>query len=161
MGLVGTYIRVYVKGRVQAGWLSLIGVLISFAGVAGWLTMGVRNAPTLYKWLGNRPVAAPPGAQEECGLCLLSKLYLLVNSPLTWLFVGLSVVGLATVRGEALKHWGLLLLAMAFSGWVYQLTDDRTGIVDIRSIHVAFGILFALSWMVLGYALWWSKNKVS
>ena len=161
VGLMGTYIRVYVKGRVQVGWLSLIGVLISFAGAARWLTAAVVNAPTLYRWLGNRPVITPPGAQEECGLCLLSKLYLLVNSPLTWLFVGLSIVGLTTVRGEALRNWGLLLLAMAFSGWVYHLTDDKTGIVDIRIIHVAFGILFALSWMVLGYALWWSKNKIS
>ena len=54
-----------------------------------------------------------------------------------------------------------MVLTMASFGWVFQLTDDKTGIVDIRSIHVAFGILLALSWMVLGYALWWSKNKVS
>ena len=97
----------------------------------------------------------------RCGLCLLAKLYPLLNSPLTWLFVGLTIVGLATVRREALKRWGLLLLTMAFSGWVYQLTDDKTGIVDVRSVHMAFGILFALSWMALGCALWWSKNKVS
>jgi hypothetical protein len=109
------------------------------------------SAPNLYRRLG-KTWAPPPGAQEECGLCLL------VNSPLTWLFVGLSIVGLTTVRGEALRHWGHLLLTMALFGWVYQLTDDKTGIVDIRIIHVGFGILFALSWMVLGYALWWSKK---
>src|SRR5215212_7359497 len=105
--------------------------------------------------------SAPPGAQEEeCGLCLLAKLSLLVNSPLTWLLFGLSIVGLTTaVRGEALRSWGLLLLTMALSGWVYQITDDMNGIVDIRSIHVGFGLLFGLSWVGLGCALWWSKTR--
>ena len=139
----------------------MIRFLLSFAGAAGWLIIeGVMNAPHRYKHLGESTWTVPPGAQEECGLCLLPKLYLLVNSALTWQFVGLSIVGLTTVRGQALKHWSLLLFAMAFSGLVYQLTDDTTGIFDVRSIHVVFGILFALSWMALGYALWWSKNKV-
>ena len=159
--LAGTLLRLWAKGRAQLGWLGSVGFLISFAGAAGWLAAAVIGAPGLYRWMGKRTGAAPAGIQEGCGLCLLEKLYLLVSSPLTWLFVGLSIVGLTTVRGEALKSWGLLLLAMAFSGWVYQLTDDMTGIVDIRPIHVAFGILFSLSWIVLGYALWWSKNKAS
>ncbi len=118
-------------------------------------------APNLYRHLGVRTWATPAGVQEQCGLCLLEKLYVLVSSPLTWLLVGLTMVGLTTVRGEALRNWGLLLLTIALFGWVYQLTDNNSGIVDIRSVHVGFGILFALSWMVLGYALWWSKNKVS
>jgi len=50
---------------------------------------------------------------------------------------------------------------MALFGWVYQLTDDKTGIVDVRSVHMAFGVLFSLSWVVLGYALWSSKTKAS
>ena len=162
VGLVGIYTRVYVKDRTQAGWLSYVGFLISLAGTAWWLTAGITNAPNLYRHLGEKTSSAPPGAQEEeCGLCLLAKLSLLVNSPLTWLLFGLSIVGLTIVQGKALRSWGLLLLTMALSGWAYQLTDDKTGIVDIRSIHVAFGILFSLSWMALGFALWWSKNKVS
>ena len=161
VGLAGTFLRLWAKGRARAGWLGPVGFLIGFAGAAGWLVYGVTAAPDLYRWAGKRTGAAPPGAQEGCGLCLLEKLNLLVSSPLTWLFVGLSVVGLAAVRGEALKHWGLSLLTIALFGWVYQLTDDKTGIVDIRSVHVAFGILFALSWMGLGCALWWSKYKVN
>jgi hypothetical protein len=162
VGLAGTLLRLWAQGRAQAGWLGPVGFLISFAGAAGWLIIeGVMAAPNLYRVMGKRTWTAPAEAQEQCGFCLLEKLYLLVSSPLTWLFVGLSIVGLATVRGEALRSWGLLVLTMAVSGWVYQLTDDKTGIVDIRSVHVAFGILFALSWMALGYALWWSKNKIS
>jgi hypothetical protein len=157
VSLVGIYVRL----RAQAGWLSLLGFVTSFVGAVGWLVPGIRNAPNLYRQLGERTWATPPGGQVECGLCLLPKLSLLLNNPMTWLLVGLSIVALTTVRKGVLRDWGLLLLAMAFSGWVYQLTDDKTGIVDIRSIHVAFGILFGLSWMVLGYALWSSKNKVS
>jgi hypothetical protein len=85
----------------------------------------------------------------------------LLDSPLTWLLLGLSIVGLATVRREVVRNWGLLLLATALFGWIYQLTDDWAGIVDIRPVHVAFGILFSLGWMLLGYALWTSKNKAS
>ena len=85
-----------------------------------------------------------------------------MNSPLTWLLVGLSLVGLSTVRREApTRHWGLLLLTLTFSGWVYQLTDDMAGIVEVRSVHVAFGILFSLGWVVLGYALWSERTRAS
>jgi hypothetical protein len=160
VGLAGICLMIYLKGRVRAGWLSSIGFLVGFAG-AGWFVIkGVMEAPNLYRHLGERAWATPPGAQEECGFCLLVKLYLLVNSPLTWLLVGVSMIGLSTVRRrEVLRYWGLLLLTLAFSGWVYQLTDDMSGIVDVRSVHVAFGMLFSLSWMLLGYALWSSKTR--
>src|SRR5215212_8796226 len=144
-GLAG----IYGKLRAQAGWLGLIGFATSFAGAAVWLTFGVRSAPHLYRHLGERNWATAPRVQEECGLCLLAKLYVLLGSPLTWLLVGLSIVGLATVRREVVRNWGLLLLATGFFGWVWQLTDDNAGIVDVRSVHVAFGILFSLGWMLL------------
>src|SRR5215211_2298822 len=41
VGLAGIYTRVYVKDRTQAGWISYVGFLISFAGAAWWLTTGV------------------------------------------------------------------------------------------------------------------------
>jgi hypothetical protein len=158
VGLAGICLRVYVKGRVQAGWLSLIGFLIGFVG-AGWLIVnGVNDAPNLYRPWGERPWS--PGATQECGLCLLQKLPLLLKTGLTWLLVGLSIVGLTTMRKRVLMDWGFLLLALTMFGWVYQLTDDQAGIVDERSIHIMFGILFGLSWMLLGYALLSSKNEV-
>ena len=157
VGLGGICIRVYVRGKEQAGWLSSIGFIVSFAGAAGWLVHGVVEAPKLYGRLGERNWSL--GVAQECGVCLLQKLSLLLNSPLTWLLVGLSIVGLATIRGRVLRNWGFLLLTLASFGWVYQLTDDQNGIVDIRSIHVMFGVLFALSWMLLGYALWSRRTR--
>jgi len=155
VGLVG----VYIKCRTQAGWLSLIGFVLSFAG-AGWLTIiGVVLAPTLYRQLGERNWVY--GVGQECAFCLLQKLSLLLSSPLTWLLVGLTIVSLTILRKEVLRDWGFLLVAMVLFGWVYQLTDDWTGIVDVRSVHVVFGILFSLSWMLVGFALWSTKNKLS
>src|SRR5215210_1819949 len=54
VGLGGTSLRVYIKDRTQAGWISSIGFLISFAG-AGWLIIeGFMDAPKLYRHLGER-----------------------------------------------------------------------------------------------------------
>jgi hypothetical protein len=155
VGLAG----LYVKFRRQTRWLSWMGFVISFAA-AGWLTVaGIRSAPALYRHLGERNLGnLSKGGAQECGLCLLQKASLLLSSPLTWLFVGLGIVGLIAIREGPLRHWGFLLLALTLFGWVYLLTDDDVGIVDVRSLHVIFGILFALSWMLVGYALCSSKN---
>ena len=155
VGLAG----VYTKCTTQAGWPCLVGFVVSFAG-AGWLAIrGVVDAPTLYRQLGERNWGH--GVGQECGFCLLQKLSSLLNHPLTWLFVGLTIVGLTTLRKEVPRDWGFLLVAMVLFGWVYQLTDDATGILDVRSVHVAFGILFGLSWIPVGYGLRSTKNKVS
>ena len=149
VGLAGVYARC----GAQVGWPSVIGFVVSF-GAAGWgIVTGVISAPTMYAQLGER--SWEHCTAQECWLPLL------LSSSLTWLLVGLSVVGLSTVRKGRLRYWAHLLLAMALFGWVYQLTDDKTGIVDVRSVHVAFGVLFSLSWVVLGYALWSSKTKAS
>ncbi len=68
---------------------------------------------------------------------------------------------LTILRKEVLRDWGFLLVAMVLFGWVYQLTDDEVGILSVRSVHVAFGILFALTWIALGYALWSTRNMGS
>jgi hypothetical protein len=151
--------RIYVMGKVHAKWLSLVGFSISFAGAAAWLAHGVAEAPELYRRLGERNLSLD--VVQECGFCLLQKLTLLVTSPLTWLLVGLSIITFATIRSRTLRNWAFLLLALTVFGWVYQLTDDQIGIVVIRSIHVMFGTLFALSWMLLGYALWSRSTRES
>jgi hypothetical protein len=41
-------------------------------------------------------------------------------------------------------------------GWAYinEFTDQVGSTAEVRLIHVVFGLLFSLSWVVLGYALW-------
>ena len=146
-GLAG----VYAKCGPRVSGLGVIGFIVGF-GAAGWgVVAGVIRAPTMYRQLGER--SWEHCTAQECGLSLL------LSNPLTWLLVGLTMIGLSTIRMGRSRYWAHLLLVMSLFGWVYQLTDDKTGIVDVRPIHVAFGILFSLSWMLLGSALWSSKNE--
>jgi hypothetical protein len=150
VGLAGTY----AKCRIQASLLTVIGFVVGFAGA------GLHSVITLCNPLGERiRIRAYAAAQEGSGYCLLPKLAIVLSSSLTWLVVGLTIVGLTSFRKAGIRHWGFLLLAMALFGWGYQLTDEEIGLIDARPIHIAFGILFSLNWMLLGYALWSSKTN--
>ncbi len=69
------------------------------------------------------------------------------------LFVGLSLVGIATIRTKTLGALRTLPLAMGALGWAYLVTDSG-GAVETRPGHVAFAVLFSLSWAALGSILW-------
>jgi hypothetical protein len=70
-----------------------------------------------------------------------------------WLLVGLTLIGIASVQTRSLRGWTLLPLAMGILGWAYYLSDvESTG--QMRAVHVVFGVLFSLSWILLGYLLW-------
>ena len=156
VGLAGTY----AKCRIRVGLLAVIGFVVGFAGAGSLSVLGIVKGLYGYEPLGERIWAYAVAAQEGCGYCLLPQLAVVLSSSLTWLVVGLSIVGLTSFRKAPTRHWGFLLLAMALFGWGYQLTDDGIGPADVvRPIHVAFGILFGLNWMLLGYALWSSKTN--
>jgi hypothetical protein len=73
-----------------------------------------------------------------------------------WLLLlqtGLVLTGLAAISNRPLRGIGLLLLAIGVFGWAYSLTDSRA-ILEARSFHVGFGLLFSLGWSVLGLRLW-------
>jgi hypothetical protein len=70
-----------------------------------------------------------------------------------WLLVGLTLVGIASVRTRPLRGWDSLPLAMGLCGWAYYFTDFGSA-VQMRAAHVLFGVLFGLSWVRLGYVLW-------
>lgn len=154
VGLAGTY----AKCRIRAGLLAVIGFVVGFAGAGSLSVIGVVTGLYGYDPLDVR-IRAYAAAQAGCGYCLLPKLAMVLSSSLTLLVVGLSIVGLTSFRRAGIRHWGFLLLAMALFGWGYQLTDDRIGLIDTRPIHIAFGILFSLNWMLLGYALWSSRTN--
>jgi hypothetical protein len=155
VGLAGTYARC----RIPAGLLAVMGFVVAFAGAGSISVVGIVMRLYGYNPLSESIWWVYFEAQEGCGYCLQPKLAMVLSSSLTWLVVGLSIVGLTLFRKATIRHWGFLLLAMALFGWGYQLTDDEIGLVDARPIHVAFGILFSLNWMVLGYALWSSKTN--
>jgi hypothetical protein len=154
VGLAGTY----AKCRIRAGLLAVIGFVVGFAGAGSFSVVGVVKGLYGYEPLRER-IWAYVAAQEGCGYCLLPQLAMVLSSSLTWLVVGLSIVGLTILRNTPIRHWGFLVLAMALFGWGFQLTEDGIGPAAARPIHVGFGILFSLNWMLLGYALWSSRTN--
>lgn len=133
VGLAGLYARC----RGRAGRLGGVGFVLGFVGSGLGLVnrFEVVHAPI---W------AYVVGARGWSPLLLIW---------LTWLLVGLTLVGITTIRTKALGGWDALPLATGLFGWVYYLTDSNS-IVEAHSVHLAFGVLFSLSWVALGYALW-------
>jgi hypothetical protein len=48
---------------------------------------------------------------------------------------------------------------MGVLGWGYYVTDSDA-ILEARSIHVGFGLLFSLGWVALGVTLWLESEIV-
>jgi hypothetical protein len=128
VGLVGLYARC--KGRT--GWIGGTGFALSFVGAV----VGILYS-SLDIWACCDHVFADL-TQRGVPIILLDWLF--------WLFIGLTIVGIATGRKLG-WGWGALSLSIVLFGWPYYLTEMGLG-------HVVFGILFGLSWVVLGYALW-------
>jgi hypothetical protein len=72
-----------------------------------------------------------------------------------WLFfllTSLTLMGVATVWSEWSRGTGAVVLATGVFGWVYNLTDSGA-VLEARSVHIGFGLLFCLGWVVLGVGL--------
>jgi hypothetical protein len=69
------------------------------------------------------------------------------------LFTGLTLGGIVNVGRRSLRGVGALALAMGLSGWIYDFTDSGA-LFEMRAVHVGFGVLFSLGWVVLGLAVW-------
>ncbi len=144
LGLPGMCVR----QATRAGWLGLIGFVLTIVGgilftslsgvtflVLPWLAV---NAPQLAA--GNGPPAI--------------FVYVLVASLL--FAVGGVLLGIATMRAEVLPRWaGLLILVGAVLNLVdFPLSGIIGGIVGL----VAF-VLFALGLGWIGYVLWIAKGE--
>jgi len=80
-------------------------------------------------------------------------------SLIEWLAVmdtGLILVGLAILRTRRLRVLGAIAFVIGATGWAYDLTDSAGVALQVapRFVHVGFGLLFSLGWVVLGLVLW-------
>jgi hypothetical protein len=78
-----------------------------------------------------------------------------LSVPENWeqmVLAGLTLVSVVALRSKGLRRWGVLTLTMVAAGWVYAFTNAYQDGVG-RWAHVASGVLFCLSWVVLGIAL--------
>jgi len=81
-----------------------------------------------------------------------------------WLAVmntGLVLVGIATFRVISSRMLGTLVLAIGTFGWGYDLTDTAGVALEAASrlVHIGFGLLFSLCWMILGLSLWRATTR--
>lgn len=134
-GLAGLYTRC----RGRAGWLGGMGFVVSFLAV---------GQVFVYRFVD---------VYDCCYAHVVAGWSPVLLEWLPWLYTGLILVGIATIKTEALRGHGALSLAMGAFGWVFYLTDSG-GIIETRFGHTAFGVLFSLSWMVLGYMLWLERG---
>jgi hypothetical protein len=80
-----------------------------------------------------------------------------------WLFfmlTGLTLMGLTQVRSGCSRGTGAVVLATGVFGWVYNLTDSGA-VLEARSVHIGFGLLFSVGWVVLGVVLLAAGTKRS
>jgi hypothetical protein len=139
VGLAG----LYAQCKRRAGPLGRTGFVLGAAGSAIGVVPGFVNAIEWYAWL----------AVPEQKVLLVPTFYWLIP-----LFCGLMLIGVATIQEKRRRGWGALSLAMGLLGLIYYLTEFG-GIVQMRPAHIVFGVLFSLSWMVLGYALLSSRVR--
>ena len=62
---------------------------------------------------------------------------------------GLTLIGIAIARGKPIRGMGGLVLAMGTLEGGYYLTNAGD-VLEHRTAHDGFGLLFALGWLVLG-----------
>src|ERR671916_3208420 len=71
---------------------------------------------------------------------------------LLFMLTGLTLMGVPIVRSGWSRGTGAVVLATGGFGWVYNLTDSGAAL-EARSVHIGFGLLFSLGWVVLGVGL--------
>jgi hypothetical protein len=129
---------VYARSAGRTDWPAKIGIILASIGsVLGAVRALVKLAvPLLYPYNA-----------------LSGRILLLLGVWAPTLFVGLLLGGLVIAATGTSRNLGTLLLAMGVFGWGYYITDSDA-ILEARSIHIGFGLLFSLGWVALGIALW-------
>jgi hypothetical protein len=134
LGLLGFY--AWCEG--QQGPLCKTGLLLALIGTLWGASLGLLG-------IASEPAAA------------LVNQWQWRHMPLagwdTTLFCGLGLAGIAAVGKRRL---GSLVLCMGVCGWIYHFTDSGA-FFETRAVHVGFGLVFAVGWVVLGIGLLWGE----
>ncbi len=121
-------------------WRSRLGML-------GWMGMALA----VYAW-GWSVVGAIVGGEAVWAYFAQREWPHFLASWLLFMLTGLTLMGVAIVRSGGSRGTGAVVLATGVFGWVYNLTDSGA-VLEARSVHVGFGLLFSLGWVVLGVGL--------
>ena len=122
-------------GKGGVGRLGMAGLGLGLIGSVEGVVRSVMDMSAWYSYVAGK-----------------SWLHLVLN----WLFLllsGLTLAGIGALWAGASRRLGVLLLAMGALGGIYCVTDSGRAL-EMRTVHVVFGVLFGLIWVALGYALW-------
>jgi hypothetical protein len=128
----------YVRSSERTDWLGKTGIIFASIGSALGAVKGLVKVAVPYLYPYN---------------ALSGRILLLLGVWTPTLFAGLLLGGLAIAATRTSRSLGTLLLTMGVFGWGYYVTDSDA-ILEARSIHIGFGLLFSLGWVALGLALW-------
>jgi len=132
VGLLGFYAR----RKRSSGWFEWLGLHLGLFGSAWGVVLSFLDVPYWYGYL------VAHGWQPRIFEWLIPVL------------AGLTLAGIGDLKKRASRAHGILLLGIGLLGWAYLLTDSSNGAAEGYPIHAAFGLLFSLSWVVLGYTIW-------
>ena len=121
-------------------WRSRLGML-------GWMGMALAG----YAW-GGSVVKAIVGGDAVWAYFAQREWPHYLAAWSLFMLCGLTLMGVATVRSGWSRGTGAAVLATGVFGWVYNLTDSGA-LLEARSVHIGFGLLFGLGWVVLGVEL--------
>jgi hypothetical protein len=127
------------------GLLGAVGFVVGFAGAALSVTHGIHALISA----SGLAEPAPWYVYVRAATGLPAKVF-------RWfpmLPIGMATVGIGSIRAGALGGWGFLPLVMGLFGAAYQLTDSG-GVFTMSYAHVVFGVVYSLSWIILGCLLW-------
>jgi hypothetical protein len=127
-------------------WRSRLGML-------GWMGMAL----VVYAW-GWSVVEAIVGGGAVGAYFVQREWPHYLASWLWFMLTGLTLMGLATIRSGWSRGTGAVVLTTAVFGWVYNSTDSGA-LLEARSVHIGFGLLFSLGWVVLGVGLLGAGTK--
>ena len=131
------------EGRTD--WLGAGGFVVGFAGAALSVTHSIH------------------ALISESGTAELAPWYVYVLATtglppkvFSWfptVPIGMAIVGIGSIRTEALGGWGFLPLVVGLSGEAYKLTDSG-GVFRMGNAHLVIGVVYGLSWVLLGCLIW-------
>jgi hypothetical protein len=121
-------------------WRSRLGML-------GWMGMALA----VYAW-GWSVVRAIVGGETVWAYFAQREWPHYLASWSSFMLTGLTLMGVVIVRSGWSRGTGAVVLSTVVFGWVYNVTDSGA-VLEARSVHIGFGLLFSLGWVVLGMGL--------
>jgi hypothetical protein len=147
-------LAVVVPTLFLAAVIGLSVLLRSRLGMLGWMGMALA----VYAW-GWSVVRAIVGGEEAVWAYFAQREWPhYLASWSLFMLTGLTLMGVATVRSGWSRRTGAVVLSTGVFGWIYNLTDSGA-VLEARSVHIGFGLLFSLGWVVVGVVLLGAGTK--